>query len=292
MNRDELLNQQLSLVKPYVDTIRVCDGAGNDSTKDICKEFNAKYYYRQWDDNFAAQDNVLFSKAKNKEWILVMDSDELPSVELLKNLRLLAKEKRHQTYNCVRIPAITVLDGIPECTVQDRIRDTIEKCDIFRKDWFFQYVKGVHATGSPHRGFHHPNDWIYHDTGYPYYHIKNTDDFIINDCLHAFINPEGQVYSAEEKAEFTSCECIKRLECSTEVLPMLESDSITEDFIQFIWKYKDEDKPISRWFWLYYFMYHEEELPEDFDWVNDISYRNFLNHKRGYNSWERFREYK
>lgn len=283
MNRDEMLDNQLSLVRPYVDTIRVCDGAGSRVTKKICRKHKAKYYHRQWDDDFAAQDNLLFSKAKAGEWILVQDSDEFPSKELLQRLRELAGRGG---YNCVRIPSITILDDIPECTVQDRIEANKSGHDIFRKDWFFEFTKGIYSTGSPHRGFHYPDRWIYHDTGYPYYHIKTTDDFIFNDCIHSFINPEGQEYTPDEETEFRACECIKGLKLSTEVLPMLKDGQVTNDFIEFMWKYKDEDRPISRWFWAYYFLFHKDKLPDDFDFENDTSHQNYLKHKRGYKPFE------
>ena len=58
--------------------------------------------------------------------------------------------------------------------------------------------------------------------------------------------------------------------------------SVTDDFYEFMWKYKDEYRPISRWFWAYYFIFHSDELPKDFDFENDISYQNYLQHKKGY----------
>lgn len=279
MNRDELLSQQLTIVRPYVDAIRICDGAGSKATKSICKRFKARYYHRQWDDDFAAQDNLLFSKAKKSEWILVMDSDEIPSKELLQNLRQLATRGEAEGYNCVRIPAISILDGVMECNVSDRITAVQDGRDIFRKDWFFKFAKGIYSTGSPHRGFHHPDGWTYHDTGYSYYHIKTTDDFIFNDCIHAFINPEGQGYSYEEADELKSCECIKLLRLSTDVIPMLEFDRVTPDFKEFMQKYKDEDRPISRWYWAYYFIFNQEDAPLD------NAYHNYLQHKQGYKSY-------
>ena len=275
MNRDELLEKQLALVRPYVDIIRICDGVRRRETKHICKEYDAEYYYRKWDDNFSAQDNVLFSKANEDEWILNMDSDEFPSKILLQNLEKLADQGE---YNCVRIPSITVLDEIPECTIEDRIQQTKDKRDIFRKDWFLKFTKGIHSTGSPHRGFIHPTGWIYHDTGYPYYHLKTTDDFIFNDCIHAFINPEGQGYTDEEANEFRNYKCIKRLKLSTQVIPMLQKGEVSQDFIDFMWKHKDKNRPISRWFWVYYFIFH----PELFFETNNVSYQNYVQHKKGY----------
>ncbi len=281
MSKDNLLEEQLSLVRPYVDIARVCDGAGLNSTRQICRENDTEYYYRKWDDCYSAQDNKLLRYANDGEWILVMDSDEFPSEELLSNLRNLAEQGELEGFNCVKIPSILVLDGIPDYTIEDTIRLTKEERPLFRKDCFFKFIKGIYSTGSPHRCFHHPDKWNYYNTGYPYYHIKSTDEFIFNDCIHAFINPEEQGYSETEIKEFISCECIKKMKLSTEVLPMM-AWSVPDDFVRFMWKYKDADRPISRWFWCYYFLFHKEKLPKDFDYENDISYNRFLRHKAGY----------
>lgn len=286
MNKDNWLERQLSLIRPYVDIARVCDGARLSNTRQVCRKYDTEYYYRKWDDNYSAQDNKLLRDANDGEWILIMDSDEFPSEELLSNLRNLAKQGEYEGFDCVRIPSILVLDSIPDYTVEDTIRLTKERRPLFRKDWFFKYTTEIYAKGSPHRLFCHPNGWNYYNTGYPYYHIKTTNDFILNDCIHSFINPEGQDFTLEQGNELHTCNCIKQLKLSTELIPLLQKGDITSDLMDFMWKYKDEDAPISRWFWSYYFLFHNDKLPTDFDYKNDISYNRFLKCKVGYKEFE------
>ena len=75
-NEEKYLEQCLDSVKEIADEIIIVDTGSTDSTKDIAKKFDAKIFEFKWTDNFSAARNESLKHA-TKEWILVMDADEI-----------------------------------------------------------------------------------------------------------------------------------------------------------------------------------------------------------------------
>ena len=75
-NEEKYLEQCLNSVKDIVDEIIIVDTGSTDKTKEIAKKFNAKIFDFKWVDDFSAARNESIRHA-TKEWILVMDADEL-----------------------------------------------------------------------------------------------------------------------------------------------------------------------------------------------------------------------
>lgn len=74
----------------FCDEIIVVDDNSKDKTLEIAKKFNAKIFTHSLRYNFAAQRNFGLSKAKG-EWVLFVDSDEIVSTELAKEIQLKVK---------------------------------------------------------------------------------------------------------------------------------------------------------------------------------------------------------
>ena len=79
-NEAHRLQNCLNSVKQVADEIIIVDTGSTDQTVKIAKRNTSKVYYFQWCDDFAQARNYALSKA-NREWILVLDADEvlLPS---------------------------------------------------------------------------------------------------------------------------------------------------------------------------------------------------------------------
>ena len=92
-NEESYLEQCLNSVKDIVDEIIVVDTGSKDKTKEIAKKFNAKIFDFKWIDDFSAARNESLRHA-TKDWILVLDGDEIISRNDLGKLRdmLLDKE--------------------------------------------------------------------------------------------------------------------------------------------------------------------------------------------------------
>lgn len=89
-NSEKYLNEILSTISPVVDEIIIVDSGSNDHTEEIAKKYpNAKFIYRQFD-NFKNQRNFAADSC-SFDYIFFLDSDEIPTQELIDNLSYLKK---------------------------------------------------------------------------------------------------------------------------------------------------------------------------------------------------------
>lgn len=75
-NEQDNLAKCLGSVRDFVDEIILVDTGSTDETIKIAKSFGAKIYHYKWSDSFAEARNYSLSKA-NKQWILIMDADDV-----------------------------------------------------------------------------------------------------------------------------------------------------------------------------------------------------------------------
>src|SRR3989344_2135515 len=85
-NEEKHLEECLNSVKELVDEVIIVDTGSTDKTKQIAKKFNAKIYDFKWVDDFSAARNESLKHA-TKDWILVLDADEVLDKEALKVIK-------------------------------------------------------------------------------------------------------------------------------------------------------------------------------------------------------------
>ncbi len=90
-NEEAFLEQCLDSVKNIVDEIIIVDTGSTDKTKEIAKKFNAKIIDFKWVDDFSAARNESLRHA-TKQWILVLDADEVIAKEDLAKLKELIND--------------------------------------------------------------------------------------------------------------------------------------------------------------------------------------------------------
>lgn len=91
-DEEDFLEYCLNSVKDYVDEIIIVDTGSTDKTIDIAKKFTDKVYKHEWPNDFSKARNISLRYA-TKEWILVLDADEIISDEDLKKIRKLIEDK-------------------------------------------------------------------------------------------------------------------------------------------------------------------------------------------------------
>ena len=101
-NEEEFLAQCLASVKSIVDEMVIVDTGSTDRTKDIATVFGARVLDYEWTGDFAAARNYSISNARG-DWILIMDADEVISLEDHENFRKLTakKPRRLEAYSIV-----------------------------------------------------------------------------------------------------------------------------------------------------------------------------------------------
>ncbi|MBI4452019.1 glycosyltransferase [Candidatus Woesearchaeota archaeon] len=85
-NEEKYLEQCLSSVKDLVDEMIILDTGSIDKTKEIAERFKAKLFDFKWTDDFSAARNESLRHA-TKDWILVMDADEVIDGKDLENVK-------------------------------------------------------------------------------------------------------------------------------------------------------------------------------------------------------------
>lgn len=96
-NEERNLARCLNSAKACVDEIIIVDTGSEDGTVAIAKQFGAKVYHYQWQDDFAAARNYSLDQATG-DWILYLDADEELEANCCERLRSLTKREDVEAY--------------------------------------------------------------------------------------------------------------------------------------------------------------------------------------------------
>ena len=91
-NADEVLEKSLASIKKIADEIIIVDSKSTDRTVEISKNYLAKVYVKEFSD-IGKQRIFGLSKATSK-WVLILDSDEIVSERLMKEIKLKIENTR------------------------------------------------------------------------------------------------------------------------------------------------------------------------------------------------------
>ena len=92
----------LNSAKEIADEIVVVDTGSSDRTKEIAKNFNAKVFDFKWNDDFSKARNESIKNA-TKDWILVLDADEVLDEEGIRDIKSLVESKDADGYLAAQI---------------------------------------------------------------------------------------------------------------------------------------------------------------------------------------------
>ena len=100
-NEEVCLEKCLNSVKEISDEIIIVDTGSTDKTKEICKKFNfkekIKFFDYEWADDFSAARNESLKHA-SKDWILVMDADEVIDKDDLNKIKEIIKDNENDGF--------------------------------------------------------------------------------------------------------------------------------------------------------------------------------------------------
>lgn len=135
LNEEKFLKRSLTNVSPYVDEIILVDGGSTDKTRDIAKHFGAHVINAPWKEDFAAQRNIGLKQA-TKDWILVIDADEVYEKSLLEELQALAQN--NIGIDAFAFPRKNYIDGKQTSAYPDR------QTRFFKRDKKIRYERPLH----------------------------------------------------------------------------------------------------------------------------------------------------
>jgi glycosyltransferase involved in cell wall biosynthesis len=135
LNEEKFLKRSLANTSPYVDEIIIVDGGSTDKTLEIAKSFQAQIIHAPWKEDFAAQRNISL-KAARKDWILVIDADEVYEKKPLEELQSLAQN--NIGIDAFAFPRKNYIDGKQTLTYPDR------QTRFFKRDKKIRYERPLH----------------------------------------------------------------------------------------------------------------------------------------------------
>jgi len=100
----------LRYTRNFVDEIVVVDGCSTDSTVEVAEKFGAKVYRRRpW--GYPDPDRMFAVRKCRSEWVLYLDTDELPSRSLMKDLSWIISEAEAGNVHGFLIRRYDIIDG-------------------------------------------------------------------------------------------------------------------------------------------------------------------------------------
>jgi glycosyltransferase involved in cell wall biosynthesis len=102
-NSEKYIEDVILAAKKVADEIIVVDSGSNDSTEAITIRHHARFYYNKMED-FVKQRNYAHKKCSH-DWILCLDSDEIPDTKLLNAIKNLKEHnfRESENFDCYRL---------------------------------------------------------------------------------------------------------------------------------------------------------------------------------------------
>ena len=130
LNEEKHLARALRSVAKVAHEIVVVDSGSTDKTLEIAKVYEAKIFYRKFD-NYASQKNFAAGKASG-DWILALDGDEIVEEKLLDEIKTAVESDQFAAYS---IPRKNIIFG-------KFVKHTRWQPELDRHVWLFRKDSG------------------------------------------------------------------------------------------------------------------------------------------------------
>lgn len=274
-NRIDEMTKAINRVRSYVDKIIAVDGGSVDNTIEYLQNIpKCNIIKRKWDDKFDVQRNQYLNHVLEKYsdyWILVSDTDEWFSDDLMKNLGyiILAVEKlginrlgflsmfrmvktTDSAKEYIKLPAF-------KSEEQGGMKRTFFKKLCFKPQKEMKYVK------SPHEGL--LGNWVIGNLGnleWYFEHVKTRKSEVERGCRNYFIAGPG-MKKDERWEDFKELVKLNSWELWNDMNSAMIEKKLPNNVLKWIWSRKDwqlDGPPSSeqREFWIYYYEFLHPQL--------------------------------
>src|SRR3989338_5048832 len=149
-NEEGNLEYCLNSTKNIADEIVIVDTGSTDKTKAIAKKFNAKIFDFKWVDDFSAARNESLKHAA-KEWILILDADEILGEDSVNKVKELTKDKENDAFSFIQ------KNYTNDSSIAGFVSEEHKKNDGVYSGWYgslivrmFRNKKGYEFSGTVH----------------------------------------------------------------------------------------------------------------------------------------------
>ncbi len=170
-NEEQYIEQALKSVEGLVDEIIIVDAQSTDQTVTIAKKYTRKICSRPWNDDFAEARNFSLQQA-TKEWILVLDADEVIAKKDHEQIKALTEDRQYDAYTFIQASYTNDLTQFGFTPIQENLPEAKKflgyiSCNIIR---LFRNHKSMYFSNPVHESV---DDSLKDKT-----RIKKTDVFI------------------------------------------------------------------------------------------------------------------
>lgn len=264
-NENDFLLKSLARYQHKFKKIFICDGDLTEKAKEYYSRLeNVEVEDFPWNDDYSARYIRNISKVPNGEWVLHLDSDEIPSKSLMNFLFEPAFEEKTKEYNTLCLPCILHLsdDGktyhaverwpLPEYEGQWMKNILVKKDSTLDFKNFGSHVISHH--GDAEKACYVP---------FPYMHMKTLESFVYNDAYQAYLHPKGQGLSDVDAKLFSLF--TKVYKTTKEFKTATKNGKWSPALKKFAWERRLEvGNAVSRLAWVY-FILEGHEMPEQDD---------------------------
>lgn len=291
-NKIDILLQNLEKYQRYFEKIFVCDGNLTSKAKEYYSKLdNVEVEDFPWDDDYQARYKKNAEKAPEGSWVLHLDSDEIPSRELINFISGISLNCNLQKYseddtNTFCLPCVLHLtddgenfypaESSPEISYKGQWFKNI----LFKVDDSLEF-KAIGSHVIPNHGSKEKGKYI----PFPYFHMKSLQSFVYNDVFQAFLNPLGQQFNQIDAKLFKTF--TKNYKTTQDFKRATKEGAWSPPLKKFAWDRRNKtDNPVSRLAWVY-FILEGHKMPGDDSWMKWGNVKKFILEEKKINLFEK-----
>lgn len=278
LNRLDEMKVAIERVYDYVDYIVAVDGGSVDGTLDYLRSLNkCKIIERKWSDEFDVQRNQYLNyviKEHPDSWVLVSDTDEWFSKDLIQNLKYIVMGAEKEEVNRLGFMSWFKIVSAPDSPKKydksiDMQLKTKEIDKIFYKKLCFKAQEGMEYVKSPHEGL--LGKWNIVNLCHPewyFEHVKTRKAEVERGCRNYFV--AGPSMKKDERwKDFRKMTDKHGWKLWSDMCSEMIKGTLPDDVLKWIWSRKDwklDGPPSSeqREYWLFYYDFlHPDKIEED-----------------------------
>lgn len=276
-----LLNTCAKVFKKII----IVDGQPSSFSYSWYKQFpNVTVLNNLWAGSLKAQYDVLVKHLDPGDWWVMLDDDELPSLQLLQLISVMQynlDQGKHALNNIVSPENNTIYTPRITCFTEDgvnfypgeelpsnppKVGQAGPRAHIFL---YNDKLKMMHSPAGRHVvPYHEHGSRIYIDSA-PHLHLKAPEMYVYNDCVKALLDHDikNTFIEQEYRAILNDCDIVD----GNTFMEKTQKREVTKDFENLCLKYRTHGAPEGRLFIWYYNILHPElnPVPEQ-DWTASL----------------------
>ena len=192
-NEEQYLEQCLRSVKDIIDEIIIVDTGSTDKTKEIAKKFNAKIFDFKWVDDFSAARNECLKHAA-KDWILVLDADEVLDKEGANTIMELINDKKNDAFMLLQ------KNYTNESSIAGFVNEEHKKNNITYAGWYGSFIARLFRSKKGYKF-----EGTVHELVEPSIESKNGKIAATSIVLHHYGNADKNITEKKKKYYLELC---------------------------------------------------------------------------------------